>query len=150
VNYRHAALFSYTGKYGVQRRGVGGRPGGPCHSLVVIVCPVPEQRWLRGLGRCGWSWRLQTGSRKPLTAIRTGYSGRRGGVPSPRARQRRSGYNSARRGAAGTGAAVQDQQWRGWRSAGLTSWLVPADSRESGSRMWPAPLRGRGALAVRE
>jgi hypothetical protein len=78
------------------------------------------------------------------------FSGRRGGVPSPRAQQRRSGCSSTRRGAAGTGVAAQDQQWRGWRSAGLTSWLAPADSRESGSRVWPAPLRGRGALAVWE
>jgi hypothetical protein len=79
-----------------------------------------------------------------------GYSGRRGGVPSPRAQQRRSCCSSARRGAAGTGAAAQDPQWRGWRSAGLTSWFDPADSREKGSRVQPAPLRGRGALAVQE
>jgi hypothetical protein len=39
---------SYTGKYGVQRRGVGGRPGGPCHGLVVMACPVLEQWRLRG------------------------------------------------------------------------------------------------------
>jgi hypothetical protein len=47
--------------------------------------------------------------------IRTGYSGRRGGVPSPRAQLRCSCCSSARHGAAGTGAAAQDQQWRGWR-----------------------------------
>jgi hypothetical protein len=34
--------------------------------------------------------------------------------------------------------------------AGLTSWFDPADSRGKGSRVQPAPLRGRGALAVRE
>jgi hypothetical protein len=39
---------SYTKKYGVQRRGVGGRPDGPCHGLVVMACPVPEQWRLRG------------------------------------------------------------------------------------------------------
>jgi hypothetical protein len=33
VNYRHAALFSYTGKYGVQRRGVGGRPRSCRHNV---------------------------------------------------------------------------------------------------------------------
>jgi hypothetical protein len=33
---------------------------------------------------------------------------------------------------------------------GLTSWFDPADSREKGSRVQPAPLRGRGALAIRE
>jgi hypothetical protein len=33
---------------------------------------------------------------------------------------------------------------------GLTSWFDPADSRGKGSRVRPAPLRGRGALAVRE
>jgi hypothetical protein len=85
-----------------------------------------------------------------LTLIRTGYSGRRGGAPFPHASQRRSGYNSARRGVARAGAAVQDQQWRGWRPAGLVSRPGPARSRESGSRVWPPPLRGRGALAVRE
>jgi hypothetical protein len=34
--------------------------------------------------------------------------------------------------------------------AGLTSWFDPADSRGKGSRAQPAPVRGRGALAVRE
>jgi hypothetical protein len=34
--------------------------------------------------------------------------------------------------------------------AGLTSWFDPADSRGKGSRVRPAPLRGRGVLAVRE
>jgi hypothetical protein len=48
VNYRHAALFSYMGEYGVQRRGVGGRLDGPCHDLVIMACPVPEQWQLRG------------------------------------------------------------------------------------------------------
>jgi hypothetical protein len=84
VNYKHAALFSYMGKYGVQRRGVGGRPGGPCPGLVVVARPVLEQGKLRGRRRSGWLGRLQMGSRKPLTVIRTGHSGRRGGVPSPR------------------------------------------------------------------
>jgi hypothetical protein len=40
--------------------------------------------------------------------IRTGYSGGRGGVPSPRAQQRRSSCTSAQRGAAGAGMAAQD------------------------------------------
>jgi hypothetical protein len=43
-----------------------------------------------------------------LTVVRTGYSGRRGGVPSPRAQQRQSSCSSARRGAAGAGMAAQD------------------------------------------
>jgi hypothetical protein len=34
--------------------------------------------------------------------------------------------------------------------AGLTSWFDPADSRGKSLRVQPAPLRGRGALAVRE
>jgi hypothetical protein len=34
--------------------------------------------------------------------------------------------------------------------AGLTSWFDPADSRGKGLRVQPAPLRGRGVLAVRE
>jgi hypothetical protein len=48
VNYKHAALFSYTGKHGAQRRGVGGRPGDPRYGLVVVACPVLEQGRLRG------------------------------------------------------------------------------------------------------
>jgi hypothetical protein len=82
--------------------------------------------------------------------ICTGYSGRCGGVPVPRASRRRSGCNNARRCAASTGVAVQDLQWRGWRPAGLASRPGPTSSRESGSRVWPAPLRGCGVLAVRE
>jgi hypothetical protein len=53
VNYRDAALFSYTGKYGVLRREVGGRLDGPRHDLVIMACPVPEQWRLRGQGRSG-------------------------------------------------------------------------------------------------
>jgi hypothetical protein len=51
-------------------------------------------------------------------------------------------------------------QGRGWlhrtdsdgdgAPAGLTSRFDPAESREKGSRVQPAPLRGRGVLAVRE
>jgi hypothetical protein len=51
-------------------------------------------------------------------------------------------------------------QGRGWphrtdsdgdgAPAGLMSRFDPAESREEGSRVQPAPLRGRGALAVRE
>jgi hypothetical protein len=51
-------------------------------------------------------------------------------------------------------------QGRGWphmtdsdgdgAPAGLTSRFDPAESREKGSRVRPAPLRGRGVLAVRE
>jgi hypothetical protein len=51
-------------------------------------------------------------------------------------------------------------QGRGWphrtdndgdgATAGLTSRFDPAESRERGSRVRPAPLRGRGALAVLE
>jgi hypothetical protein len=46
--------------------------------------------------------------------------------------------------------AAQDRQRRGWRSAGLTSWFDPAESREESSRVPPTPLRGRGVLAVQE
>jgi hypothetical protein len=48
------------------------------------------------------------------------------------------------------GAASCRQQWQGWHPAGLTSRPGPAMSRESISRVWPAPLRGLGALAVQE
>jgi hypothetical protein len=136
--------------YGAQHRGVGDRPDGSCSGLVVVARSVLEQGRLRGVRRSGWSWRPQAGSRKPLTAIRTGYSGRRGGAPSPRAQPRWSCCSSARRGAAGTGAAARDQQWRGWCPAVLTLRFDPTESRERGSRVCPAPLRGRGALAVRE
>jgi hypothetical protein len=50
VNYKHAALFSYMGKYGVQHRGVGGRPDGPCYGIVVVAYPMMEQGRLRGEG----------------------------------------------------------------------------------------------------
>jgi hypothetical protein len=62
----------------------------------------------------------------------------------------------------GAVVAVRDvaQQGRGWPHridsdgggalAGLTSRFDPAESREEGSRVRPAPLRGRGALAVQE
>jgi hypothetical protein len=52
------------------------------------------------------------------------------------------------------------QQGRGWphridsdgdgAPAGLTSWFDLAESREEGSRVRPAPLRGRGVLAVQK
>jgi hypothetical protein len=55
------------------------------------------------------------------------------------------------------GVALQE---RGWphrtdsdgdgAPAGLTSRIDPAESREEGSRVPSAPLRGRGALAVQE
>jgi hypothetical protein len=48
VNYKHAALFSNMCRYGVQRRGVGGRPGGPRSGLVIVARPVVEQGQLRG------------------------------------------------------------------------------------------------------
>jgi hypothetical protein len=54
-------------------------------------------------------------------AIRTGYGGRRGGIPLPRAARRRSGCNSVGRGVVSTGAAAHNQQWQGWRPAGLAS-----------------------------
>jgi hypothetical protein len=52
--------------------------------------------------------------------------------------------------AAGTGAAAQGQQWRGWRPALPTLRFDPAESRERGSRVRPAPFRGHSVLAVRE
>jgi hypothetical protein len=55
------------------------------------------------------------------------------------------------------GVALQGQGWPhrtdsdgDGAPADLTSRLDPAESREKGSRVQPAPLRGRGALAVRE
>jgi hypothetical protein len=41
--YKHAALFGYMGKYGVQRRRVGGRLDGSCHDLAIMAYLVPEQ-----------------------------------------------------------------------------------------------------------
>jgi hypothetical protein len=46
--YRHAALFCYVLWYGVQCRGVDGRPGESCSSHGVVACPVLEQGQLRG------------------------------------------------------------------------------------------------------
>jgi hypothetical protein len=55
------------------------------------------------------------------------------------------------------GVALQGRGWphrtdsdRDGAPADLTSRFDPAKSREKGSRVQPAPLRGRGALAVRE
>jgi hypothetical protein len=53
VDYKYAALFSYTGMYGLRRRGVGGRLDGPCHDLVIMARLVPEQWQLRGSGCSG-------------------------------------------------------------------------------------------------
>jgi hypothetical protein len=50
VIYRRAALFSYVWRYGVQCRGVGGRPGEPCSGLGVVTCPVLEQGGFEGEG----------------------------------------------------------------------------------------------------
>jgi hypothetical protein len=150
VIYRHAALFSYVWRCGVQCQGVGGCPGESRFSHGVVACPVFEQGWPRGWKRGGCSGRLQAGSREPLTAIRTGYSGRRGGVPSPRAQQRRSCCSSARRDAAGRGWLHRTDNDGDGAPTGLTSRFDPAESREEGSRVRPAPLRGRGTLAVLE
>jgi hypothetical protein len=48
ANYKHAALFSYMGKHGVQRHRVGGRLDSPCHDLAIMAYLVPEQWQLRG------------------------------------------------------------------------------------------------------
>jgi hypothetical protein len=85
-----------------------------------------------------------------LTVIHTGYSGRRGGVPSPRAQQRQSCCSSARRGTAGREWSHRTDSDGDGTLAGLTSWFDPAESREKGSRVQPAPLRGHDVLAVRE
>jgi hypothetical protein len=62
----------------------------------------------------------------------------------------------------GVVAAVHDVAQQGWgwphridsdgdgAPANLTSWFDPAESREEGSRVQSAPLRGRRALAVLE
>jgi hypothetical protein len=38
----HAALFSYMGRYGAPRGGVGSRLDGPCRDLVIMAYLVPE------------------------------------------------------------------------------------------------------------
>jgi hypothetical protein len=65
--------------------------------------------------------------------------------------------NSARVVAAVLGVALQGRGWPhrtdsdgGGAPADLTSWFDPAELREKGSRLQPAPLRGRGVLVVRE
>jgi hypothetical protein len=42
ANYKHAALFSYMGKHGVQRRRVGGRLDVPCRDVAIMAYLVPE------------------------------------------------------------------------------------------------------------
>jgi hypothetical protein len=65
--------------------------------------------------------------------------------------------NSARVVVAVPGVALQGREWSHRTDsdgdgtlAGLTSWFDPAESREKGSRVQPAPLRGHDVLAVRE
>jgi hypothetical protein len=65
--------------------------------------------------------------------------------------------NSVRVVVAVHGVALQGRGWTHMTDndgdgapAGLTSRFDPAESREEGSRVRPAPLRGRGALAVWE
>jgi hypothetical protein len=78
-----------------------------------------------------------------MTVIRTGYSGRRGGVPS-------LVLNSvevvvAVRGVAlqGRGRPRRTDSGGDGAPAGLTSRFDPAESREEGSRVQPAPSRAR-------
>jgi hypothetical protein len=66
-------------------------------------------------------------------------------------------FNSAGVVAAVLGVALQGRGWLHRTDSdgdgarvGLTSWFDPAESREKDSRAQPAPLRGRGVLAVRE
>jgi hypothetical protein len=66
-------------------------------------------------------------------------------------------FNSARVVVAVPGVVLQERGWPHRTNsggdgapAGLTSWFDPADSRGKSSRVQPAPLRGHGALVVRE
>jgi hypothetical protein len=66
-------------------------------------------------------------------------------------------FNSVRAVVAVRGVAQQGRGWAhkidsDWDGAptGQTSRFDPAESREEGSRVRPAPLRGRGTLAVQE
>jgi hypothetical protein len=65
--------------------------------------------------------------------------------------------NSVRAVVAVRGVAQQGRGWPhridsdgGGAPAGLTSWFDPAESQEEGSRVRPAPLRGRDALSIQE
>jgi hypothetical protein len=65
--------------------------------------------------------------------------------------------NSIRVVVAVLGVALQGRGWPRMINsdgdgapAGLTSRFDPVESREGGSRLRPAPLRGRGALAIQE
>jgi hypothetical protein len=91
--YRRAALLGYVRRYDIQSRGDDARPGESCSGRGAVACPVLKQGGFEGEG---------------LVVDRTGYSGRRGGIPSPRAPQRWSGCSSAWRGAAGAGMGAQD------------------------------------------
>jgi hypothetical protein len=78
--------FIYVWRYGVQCRGVDGRPGESHLWQDVMACPVSVQEQLRGWRRRGFSLgrRLGAGSRVRLTRGRRAHSSRRGGVSSLR------------------------------------------------------------------
>jgi hypothetical protein len=132
--------FIYVWRYGVQHRGVDGRPGESRFWRDVMVYPVSVQERLRGWRRrgCPFGGRPRADSRVSLTGGRTRHSSGRGNVPSPRA----------------STASRMTMQWLGWlhRADGdggdapdVTAW--PRASTEHAS----VPLRGfrRPLLRVR-
>jgi hypothetical protein len=78
--------FIFVWRYGVQCRGVDGRPGESCFWRGVMACPVSIQERLRGSWCRGrpFGGRSRADSRVPLMGGRTGHSSRRGDVLSPR------------------------------------------------------------------
>jgi hypothetical protein len=77
--------FIYVWRYGVQCRGVDGRPGESRFWRDVMVCPVSVQERLRGwrCRGCPFGGRPRADLRVPLTRGRTGHSSGCGDVMSP-------------------------------------------------------------------
>jgi hypothetical protein len=78
--------FIYVWRYGVQCRGVDGRPGESRFWRDVMVCPVSVQERLRGwcCRGCPFDGRPRADSRVLLTRGRKGHSSGCGNVLSPR------------------------------------------------------------------
>jgi hypothetical protein len=101
-----AALFSYVRERGAPCRRVGGRPDDPGSDPIIIARLVPEQWRLRGYRGGGRPRCPQMGSRELLALVRTGYSGRQGGVLFPHTPQCWSRCHGAWRAPVRAGAAA--------------------------------------------
>jgi hypothetical protein len=135
--------FSYVWRYGVQCRGVDGRPGESCFWQSVMVCHVSVQEQLRGWRRGSLSSgrRACVSSRVGLMESRRSHSGGHGDVLSSWTPTVSGWCCSAQDG--GTGSAATEET----RLTGLTSRRRPVRVRYR----CPYPFRGfhRPLLRVR-